>query len=322
MPVKQQHRLGRTDRRWNRRAVCRGLTLMILTIVALSGITDEGLADASTPAAPKRLAVSPAIGGLTTIVHFRYVALGANEGGYDADEVTVNGPGGTRCAGPVVTSGNVLGPNADQSGPVTVYIGPRAEEEYPAMSSFTAYSLYVGDSGRPLARWCPGSYTGEVTYSDLPVRATFSFRISATKRVAPGPSPAVAHHLAAVTVSPGRGARGTIFSVRYRADAAPYESGDVVELDGPSRSACRGGLVRQLATRDDARSGPLTLHIGPGAERNHGWASQGTAASPAEDNGTGVALRRWCVGTYHGTILYENYAKFKVIARFKLHVAP
>ncbi len=293
---------------------------MTLAIVALSGITYAGLADGSTSAAPKPLAVSPAIGGLTTIVHFRYVALGNDEGGYGGDEVTVNGPGGTRCAG-TVANGNVLGAGTNESGPVTVYIGPRADEEYPAMESLTALSLYVGDSGRPLARWCPGSYTGEVTYPSLPTRATFSFRISATKRVAPGPHPAVAHHLAAVTVSPGLGARGTIFSVRYRADAAPYDSGDVVELDGPNRSACGGGLVRQLATRDDARSGPLTLHIGPGAEHNHGWASQGTAASPAEDNGTGVALRRWCVGTYQGTILYEKYAKFTVIARFKLHVA-
>jgi hypothetical protein len=294
---------------------------MILAVVALSGITGAGLADGSS-AAPKRLAVSPAVGGVTTIVHFHYVALGANEGGYDADELTVNGPGGTRCAGPVLTSGDVLGPNADQSGPVTIYIGPRAEEEYPAMSSFTAYDLYVGDSGRPLARWCAGTYTGEVTYSDLPTRATFSFRISATKPAAPELRPAVADHLAAVRVSPGQGARGTIFSVRYRADAAPYESGDVVELNGPSHSACRGGIVRQLATHQDARSGPLTLHIGPGAEHNHGRASQGTAASPAEDNGTGVALRRWCAGTYQGTILYEKYTKFTVISRFKLHVTP
>jgi hypothetical protein len=293
---------------------------MVLTIVALSGITDAGLADGSTSAAPTRFAVSPAIGGLTTIVHFQYVALGADEGGYGGDEVTVNGPGGTRCAG-TVASGNVLGSGADESGPVTVYIGPRAEEEYPAMSSFTAVSLYVGDSGRPLARWCRGRYTGEVTYPSLPVRARFSFRISATKRVAPGPRPAVAHHLAAVAVSPGRGARGTIFSVRYRADAAPYESGDVVELDGPSHSACRGGLVRQLATRDDARSGPLTLHIGPGAEHDHGWASQGTAASPTKENGIGKPLRHWCAGTYNAVISYEHRPKFTVIARFKLHVA-
>jgi hypothetical protein len=54
---------------------------MTLAIVALSGITDAGLADGSTSAAPKPLVVSPAIGGLTTIVHFRYVALGNDEGG-------------------------------------------------------------------------------------------------------------------------------------------------------------------------------------------------------------------------------------------------
>lgn len=101
-----------------------------------------------------------------------------------------------------------------------------------------------------------------------------------------------------------------MFAVRYRADSTPYDSGDVVEVYGPSHSACRGSVLRAGAGRSDRRSRLLTLHIGPGAVYH-----------PYGDNGPGKPLRRWCSGTYDGAIFDERGPKFTVIARFKLRVA-
>jgi hypothetical protein len=171
----------------------------------------------------KHPAVHPAFGGLTTIVRVHVVA-----DGYDPvegpDELEVTAPNGTRCANAaanLVVLGNVNGPRQDGSGPVTLYIGPGATEQYPAMVGYNAYDLSVEGTGRLLARWCPGTYTGEITQpGPIPpfVTTTFQFRISATKHVRPPPKPAVAHDLKLVTVSPSRGHRGTIFAVRYRAE--------------------------------------------------------------------------------------------------------
>jgi hypothetical protein len=102
-----------------------------------------------------------------------------------------------------------------------------------------------------------------------------------------------------------------VFAVHYRADATPYYSGDVVEVHGPKRSACRGSVLRAGAGGSRKRSRLLTLRIGPGA-----------AYDPSADNGLGKPLRRWCSGTYNGTIFYEHGPKFTVIARFKLVVDP
>jgi hypothetical protein len=216
-----------------------------------------------------------------------------------------------------MASGHVSGPHEDGSGPVTLYIGPGVEEEYPAMADNSAYDALVK------GKWCPGTYTGEITHPGAGlavVTATFQFGISATMHVRPPSRPAVARHLKPVAVSPGLGGRGTVFAVRYRADAAPYNSGDVLDVDGPRHSPCSGGLVRQLSERPDGRTGPVTLHVGPGADRNNRWASDGTGYSPGRGDGTGPRLERWCTGTYTGTILYEHYAKLTVIGRFEFHV--
>jgi hypothetical protein len=217
----------------------------------------------------------------------------------------------------------VQGPRDDGSGPVTLYIGPGAEERYPAMVGYNAYNLVGAGSG--LARWCPGTYTGEIMYQveGVPplVTTTFHFRISATRHVLPPPKPAVAHHLKLVTVSPSRGHRGTIFAIRYRAEAASQASGDVIDVDGAKHSACKGRLARVLSEHADWTPGPLTAHIGRGAGNSPRWGALATTASPARDSGTGKPLRQWCPGVYNGTILYEHGPKFTVVARFTLAVA-
>jgi hypothetical protein len=274
----------------------------------------------------KHPAVHPAVGGLTTIVEVHVVA-----DGYDAvggpDQLEVTAPNGTRCANAaanLVVMGNVSGPHQDGSGPVTLYIGPGATEQYPALANYDAYDLSDEGTGRLLARWCPGTYTAEITqprpvYSV--VTTTFQFRISATKHVQPPPKPAIAHDLKPVTVSPSRGHRGTIFAVRYRADAASQASGDVIDVDGPKHSACKGRLVRVLSEHANWTPGPLTAHIGPGAGNSRRWGELATTASPAQDSGTGKPLRQWCPGTYSGTIFNERGPKFTVVARFALTVA-
>lgn len=150
---------------------------------------------------------------------------------------------------------------------------------------------------------------------------TFQFHVSATKHVKLRPPPTAAGQLRPAAVSPSQGRGGTSFAVRYRADIAPYNSGDVIEVDGPKRSACKGDLVRVSSLRPDERAGPLTAHVGRGAGDSFRWGAQAATASPAPDNGTGTPLHRWCPGTYKGTIMYETYTKFTVIARFELLVA-
>jgi hypothetical protein len=320
MPI--DHSASSAIKPWSRRFAA--LTLA----VALTTVGGGAVATGSTPR-PIILAISPAVGGLTTIVRFHFVA-DVWDDQYGGDVVSVTGPSGTACAGQVVGADNVVGdpyqgihgPNSDGSGPATVYIGPRAESAYPR--SANAYDPAVGENETPLARWCPGEYTGEIwsedPYATTP-KATFQFRISATKRVTPAPAPAVARHLRPVTVSPRRGGRRAIFAVRYRADANPYARGDVLEVDGPKHSVCRGTVAGGTSGRANGRSGPVTLHIGPGADGNDRWYQQGYAYPPLSDNGNGSLLRRWCPGTYKGTILYENGPKFTVIARFGLAVA-
>jgi hypothetical protein len=273
----------------------------------------------------KHPAVHPAVGGLTTIVEVHVVA-----DGYDAvggpDKLEVTAPNGTRCANAaanLVVMGNVSGPHQDGSGPVTLYIGPGAAERYPAIANYDAYDLNDEGTGRRLARWCPGTYTGEITqpqpvYSSV-VTTTFHFRISATKHMQPL-KPVIAHDLKPVTVSPSRGHRGTIFAVRYRADAASQASGDVIDVDGPKHSACNGRLVRALSEHANWTPGTLTAHIGPGAGPSLRWGDLATTASPAQDSGTGKPLRQWCPGVYNGTIFYEHGPKFTVIAHFTLAV--
>jgi hypothetical protein len=202
------------------------------------------------------------------------------------------------------------------SGLVTVYIGPRAQVRYPAITN--AFEL-VGP-GAGIARWCPGTYTGRVLYwggGPIPPspESTFRFRISASRRT-PSSKTAVAHDLERVTARPALGTPSRIFAVHYRADRARATSGDVVEVDGPRHTACQGVLVRSAAETPYGTGGPFTLHIGPGVDL-----SEGSGFRPARDTGAGTPLREWCAGTYRGTVLYENVMKFTIIARFKLHVA-
>jgi hypothetical protein len=184
------------------------------------------------------------------------------------------------------------------------------------------YDLTGEVSGSPLKRWCPGAYTGNVGYlGPGGVDDTFEFRIVATVKSEAPSAAKVARHLRPVKVSPRVGHGATIFAVQYRADSWPYDRGDVTEVDGPKRSACRGSVVRAGTLRRDGQSGPLTLHVGPDADRNSRWKAQSTALVPFSDDGNGAPLRRWCSGTYDGTIFYEHGPKFTVVARFRLHVA-
>jgi hypothetical protein len=194
---------------------------------------------------------------------------------------------------------------------------------YPGITN--AFDLLGAGAG--IARWCPGNYTGQVVYNTggpLPpsVDSTFGFRVSSKKRT-PQVKPAVARNLTPVAISPERGLHSTIFAVRYRADRAAGNSGDVVEVDGPTKTACRGVLVRGADETQSGARGSVTLHIGPSADAVHDyrWKSDGTAYEPARDSGFGAPLRDWCAGTYRGTIFYENVMKFDVIARFTLTVA-
>jgi hypothetical protein len=268
-------------------------------------------------------AVHPTLGGLTTIVRVEVVA--DSLGAFDSDELEVAGPSGTPCAGDLIAGSGVIHAPGNDGGPVTLYIGPAAAERYPAMALGGANDLWV--SARRLTRWCSGTYTGKVLYdsgTSLPpvLTTSFQFRISANTRVGLTPAPAVARALRPVTVAPRRGRGSSVFTVRYRADAAPYSSGDVIEVDGPKGSACRGGLARLPSARAGEHAGLLSAHIGPGAGQSFRWGAEATTASPAPNNGIGKPLRRWCSGTYNGTIFYERGPKFTVVARFKLRVRP
>jgi hypothetical protein len=235
---------------------------------------------------------------------------------YGGDFLSVIGPADTRCAGDLIVDGSVNGANADGSGPVTLYIGPRIAESYPWLSNtYDPASLAT----TPLTRWCPGAYTGQIGALGAPgtLEHTFQFSISATKQTTPA---TVARHLRSVALLPGHGGPATVFAARYRADRGQSDHGDVVQVDGPKHSACSGTVIRAAAGREDQRVGSLTLHIGAGASRNKGWYREASAYVPVSDNGLGKPLRQWCSGTYQGTVFYEDVLKFTVIARFKLRV--
>jgi hypothetical protein len=287
--------------------------LMVTGLVVLP--VSRGIALTSASAGPTRLTVSPTVGGPTSIMSVHFVA-DYTATVYGGDFLSVVGPDDTRCAGDLIGDGGVNGPNADGSGPVTLYIGPRIEEAYPWLTNtYDPASLTT----TPLTRWCPGSYTGQIGDSGAPgtLEHTFQFSISATKHTTP---PTVARHLRPVALLPGQGGLATVFAVRYRADRGRSDHGDVVQVDGPKHSACSGTVVRAGAGREDQRVGSLTLHIGPGASRNKQWYRQASAYVPVSDNGLGKPLRQWCSGTYQGTVFYEDVLKFTVVARFKLRV--
>jgi hypothetical protein len=294
-----------------------GLVATGLVVLPVS----RGVASTSASAGPTRLTVSPAVGGPTSIVSVHFIA-DYTATVYGGDELAVIGPANTRCAGDLIGDGGVNGPNADGSGPVTLYIGPRVEVEYPQLAGGNVYDPIFGSKAAPLTRWCPGVYAGQIWNPDVyqpSLKATFQFRISATKRTKLATT--VARHLRSVTVTPGTGVRSTIFAVHYRADSDPSVNGDVVQVIGPGRASCAGTVVRRGAARLNRRAGQLTLHIGPGATRNHSWYEQGAAYVPASNDGTGRPVRNWCAGSYTGTIFYEHGPRFTVIARFKLTVA-
>ena len=293
-----------------------GLVATSLAVLPVSW----GVAVASASAVPTRLTVLPGVGGPASIVSVHFVA-DPTDTVYGGDDLAVIGPDNTRCAGDLIEDGYMNGPKADGSGPVTLYIGPRVEVEYPQMADGNVYDPISAPRGAPLTRWCPGVYRGEVWLDGAPgtLVHTFQFRISATKRTKLPTT--VARHLRSVTVTPGTGGQSTVFTVRYRADSDPSVNGDVVQVIGPRRTSCAGTVVRRGAARVNGRAGQLTLHIGPGAARNHRWYEQGVAYVPASNVGTGRPFRNSCAGTYEGTIFYEQGLRFTVIARFALHVA-
>jgi hypothetical protein len=286
------------------RVLIAGVIIAAGVLVLLANVGRAASSEVSSSAV---LQPTPAVGGLTAIVRVHFIADGV-DGDYGPDFLEVMGPAGTPCASDVVY-GDVNGPHQDSSGPVTLYIGPSARRQY--VWGANTFDLMSAVSERALTRWCAGSYSAHIGFLGAPgtdgVDDTFQFRIAgngATKlriTVARGPR--------SVAVTPDRGGPDAAFSVRYRADAAAYDSGDVVEVDGPNRSVCRGSVVRVAAGRRDKRKGPLTLRIGPG-----------TARPPYRESGNGKALRRWCPGAYKGTIFYEHGPKFTIVAGFKLRV--
>jgi len=274
-----------------------------------------------TPSNPKRLAVSPAVAGLTRTIRVHYVADG--DDGEGGDTVFVAGPSGTRCAGDSVIVGSVSGPD-NGGGPVTVYMGPNAAEDYPwPANEANTFTPELPLSETLVARWCPGRYTGQIWYEGATpaiLRATFSFEV-VRRGHDNEPGPRVAAHLRADTVAPLRGSSRTTFAVRYRPDDAGWDSGDVVQLEGPARSACHGRVLSATSGRAVGQTkGPATLSIGPAAGHNHRWAQQQVAFEPSSATATGAPFRRWCPGTYKGTILYERGPEFTVVTRFKLAV--
>jgi hypothetical protein len=277
----------------------------VLAVVVIGGASAMGSSHPVT-----HPAVHPAVGGLTTVVHVRVMSEGSDAEGYN--ELQVFPPRGTSCAG-AVGSGPLAYGTFNASGLVTLYIGPRAQVRYPAITN--AFELAGPNAG--YAAWCPGTYTGRVLYKGggpIPPspESTFRFRISASKRI-PSSKTAVARDLERVTVRPALGTPSRIFAVHYRADRARATSGDVVEVDGPRHTACQGVLVRTEAETAYGTQGALTLHIGPSANE--------VQLQPIRNGGFGTPVREWCAGIYRGTILYENVMKFTVIGRFKLRVA-
>jgi hypothetical protein len=314
-----------------RRCLHSGLLTLVLalTLTAIGGSAAGDTPAAATiptgvvsaPSNPKHLAVTPAVAGLTRTVRVHYVADG--DDGEGGDTVFVAGPSGTRCAGDSVIVGSVSGPD-NGGGPVTVYMGPNAAEDYPwPANEANTFAPEVPSSETLVARWCPGRYAGQIWYegpTPAILRATFSFDVI-RRGHDNEPRPRVAPHLRAVTVAPLRGSSRTIFAVWYGADDAGFDSGDVVRLEGPMRSACHGRVLSATSGRAVGQTkGPATLHIGPGAGHNHRWAQQQVAFEPSSATATGAPFGRWCPGTYKGTILHEHGAKFTVVARFKLVV--
>jgi hypothetical protein len=111
-----------------------GLVATGLVVLPVS----RGVASTSASAGPTRLTVSPAVGGPTSIVSVHFVA-DPTDTVYGGDELAVIGPANTRCAGDLIGDGYMDGPNADGSGPVTLYIGPRVEVEYPQLADSNVY---------------------------------------------------------------------------------------------------------------------------------------------------------------------------------------
>lgn len=283
--------------------------------VAAAVWVTAGASAASTT--PERITASPAIGAPESIFAVHYVA----DAGDDSEGVEVDGPSGTPCAGTLVAGS--FRPVNGNGGPVTLHIGPGADERYLLLAEAGAYDpaeqRWNGD--RPLERWCPGTYTGQIWsggYGQGVLEGTFEFVVSASGRATPGPAVRVQRHLRPVTVFPGAGGINSIFAVHYRADApVPAKSGDVVQVDGPKGSSCAGSVIRELAYHTSLRGGPLTLHLGPHAQRKYGEPS---AYDPRSPNADHASLRHWCDGAYTGRIWLENYASFVLKARFQLSV--
>jgi hypothetical protein len=306
-------------RRVRTAAVCL-LAVGVLVVTCLAVLpASRGVALSSMPAGPTSLTVSPAVGGPTSIVSIHFVA-DPTDFVYGGDSLNVIGPANTRCAGDLIGDGGVNGPNADGSGPVTLYICPRVEVAYPQLAGGNVYDPISGPRANALIQWCPGVYAGQIWDAGAPgtLVHTFQFRISAAKHTKLPTT--VARHLRSVTVTPGTGGRRIVFAVHYWADSDPSVNGDVVQVIGPRRTSCGGTVVRRGAARVSGRGGQLTLHIGPGAARNHRWYQQGAAYVPVRNDGTGRPFDNWCAGTYEGTIFYEHGPKFTVIARFALRV--
>jgi hypothetical protein len=295
----------------------------ILWVGALAAFVSAASSSASTPL--KQITVSPAVGGPGTIFHVHYDA-DIVEGGGASDDLYLNGPKGTACAGMLV-DGATAGRASGFGGPVTLYIGPGASVAYPTIGLGGSGTYEPAtDDPKPLRQWCPGTYTGQIWFegpTPAILEGTFTLVVSASKHGTPPPRATVARHLRQVTVSPRPGAAKSIFDVRYLADQSGLTSGDVVELDGPRRSACSGSLLRVVTTRrnDPSGLGQLTLHIGPGAVRKYPRLAYTSAYDPLSPKGTQAPLRRWCAGTYNGRIWLEKYANFVLEAHFQLTVA-
>jgi hypothetical protein len=101
-------------------------------IIAAGALTLPGgvdVADGSYTTSAKEIPATPAVGGLGAIIRVHFVAYGF-DGDYGPDVLQVTGPSGTPCA-EVEDTANVNGPHEDASGPVTLYIGPRASRQHP-----------------------------------------------------------------------------------------------------------------------------------------------------------------------------------------------
>lgn len=126
--------------------------------LALGG--NVGLAANGLAVIAKEISATPAVGGVSAIIQIHFVA-DAYDGDYGGDYVAVTGPTGTPCASDVAY-GDVTGPYEDASGPVTVYIGPSPNRQYPW--AVNAIPIISAESRKPLTHWCVGTYSGHVGY--------------------------------------------------------------------------------------------------------------------------------------------------------------